>query len=493
MIQLNINYILLRINNTTDRMAYTFLTSYAEVSPNCRLLHTNNYSADATKLVDSPSRSSRNSGIGGLKFEELELGINYDTIRLLVVSSVTSSATLTAMRLHSSFAKSTLVPTRPSGASRRSRDLPCIDEDVSGELELEKVAPKWTTPEWFDVTMEVEAYFSDVGLHGTPGMLDAMMDDDSNIKITTTDLTIHTRSKPFGEGAVRVAAYARTAASTNRLVVKRHKGTRRPGKLLAHLIEEMKIQALCKALALEFNALSEAHHSIDFITSACIVPKGKDTSNCVSLEPFIEGKYVKYNGNAGHVNQDMPLDPLNQAAQAFSHFTFERSNGRFLVSDLQGVGDVLTDPAIHTRDRRRFLFSQTNLGVDGFKHFFRTHQCNDICRRLALKSDGWMVVKDQFSGLRTSWPPMTSMHRANMRVCCSNKLCSRIVLLSSAYKSNKFPEYHWCETCWPQLSRSETSLMCIASGTEPHQFTVSRFFYESQGTIVPRMCEEHRN
>lgn len=34
--------------------------------------------------------------------------------------------------------------------------------------------------------------------------------------------------------------------------------------------------------------------------------------------------------------------------QAFSHFTFECSHHRLIVVDIQGVGDLYTDPQIHT-------------------------------------------------------------------------------------------------------------------------------------------------
>ena len=36
--------------------------------------------------------------------------------------------------------------------------------------------------------------------------------------------------------------------------------------------------------------------------------------------------------------------------QAFSHFTFERSGHELIVVDIQGVGDLWTDPQIHTSD-----------------------------------------------------------------------------------------------------------------------------------------------
>ena len=37
-----------------------------------------------------------------------------------------------------------------------------------------------------------------------------------------------------------------------------------------------------------------------------------------------------------------------QTPQAFSHFTFEKSGHELIVVDIQGVGDLYTDPQIHT-------------------------------------------------------------------------------------------------------------------------------------------------
>lgn len=43
--------------------------------------------------------------------------------------------------------------------------------------------------------------------------------------------------------------------------------------------------------------------------------------------------------------------------QAFSHFTFERSGHQLIVVDIQGVGDLYTDPQIHTVGSYcRFIF-----------------------------------------------------------------------------------------------------------------------------------------
>jgi elongation factor 2 kinase len=68
--------------------------------------------------------------------------------------------------------------------------------------------------------------------------------------------------------------------------------------------------------------------------------------------------------------------------QAFSHFTFECSNHELIVVDIQGVGDLWTDPQIHTA--RGLEYGEGNLGTKGMALFFHTHVCNDICARLGL-------------------------------------------------------------------------------------------------------------
>lgn len=96
--------------------------------------------------------------------------------------------------------------------------------------------------------------------------------------------------------------------------------------------------------------------------------------------------------------------------QAFSHFSYERSSGNFMVVDLQGVLTVkddgskvyeLTDPVIHqherlrrrnrrhdrnseANDKKKWNFGRTDQGTDGMKAFFETHVCNDACRLLGL-------------------------------------------------------------------------------------------------------------
>ena len=61
-----------------------------------------------------------------------------------------------------------------------------------------------------------------------------------------------------------------------------------------------------------------------------------------------------------------------------------------MIVDLQGVGNVLTDPQIHCEvDRHKF--GRGNLGRQGVLLFFNTHECNRHCRDLGLVNPRYTV------------------------------------------------------------------------------------------------------
>ena len=483
MVELKINYALLNIKSYTDRMAFVFSAAFG--NGNSTLLPTNSYYQEHIGTSSSSKTGKTGSSIAiEPQFEERRLGTTYAELRHLVVSTVTSSITRTSGRLSMTYNRSRSV------GNRLSKDLTAIHEGIAeldagtqAEAVLETSGPKWTTPGWLDSTLDMEGFCPAIEVH-TADTLNDMMAADENIKLSVLELTVLARSKPFAEGASRIASYARTSASTSRFVVKSSKKHR--GR--AEAVEDMRIQALCKAFALEFNGLLDIEPPLDFVVSSCLQSKSRQSQRgryeCQSLEPFIEGHYIKYNSNQIWVNEDLPDDPFNQMAQAFSHFTFERSWGLLLVNDLQGVGHLLTDPSIQTRDLDRFKLSNTNLHDAGFKFFFTAHKCNDFCRKLELKSSGEMFLSGEFV-FRETWPTM------DPTVCCSNKLCRSIVRLNSAHQSPDFPGHNWCDACWSQLQGSVVLWVCVEEGPM-HEYEVSRFFHESQGQLTPLHCPAHR-
>ena len=105
----------------------------------------------------------------------------------------------------------------------------------------------------------------------------------------------------------------------------------------------------------------------------------------VTIEEFFDGMFVKYiNYNGDICTED---DVLCDKAQCFSHFTYEKSQGKLMVLD--GAGLNLYDPEIAsaelTDDDGSLRFRNGNLVEGAFKNFFPKHKCNFYCRILQLK------------------------------------------------------------------------------------------------------------
>lgn len=491
LVQSQINYVLLRINETTDRMVYEFLQAHGAVAAyNSALLPANRYHSQVVQR-------KMPRAAGKLLFRELELVTTFDALQRLVVESATASAEETAVRHVSrivndararpSPGRTTIISESGETDSELSEITPITQPaEDGGTIDpslLDSSTPHWDSLSWFTEKISIQGFTIESIIKGDK-TLDGMVTSDANFDVSVMDLKIHKRKAPFSKGALRLAFYARTTFSTNRYVVKTFQ---RSGKTLPDFTEGMHIQALCKSFAIEFNSLLDGKHTIDFLTTACFEfgsSAGAKTS--ISLEPFIEGTYVKYNNNIGHILGSAE-EPINQAAQAFSHFTFERSKGQFLVCDLQGVGEVMTDPAIHTASETRFKLSRTNLGIDGMKLFFLSHRCNDQCRQLGLLSNSTTLFSTD-PVFRKTWPP-----KPDDQVCCSNKLCRRILWRDKIdCPTAKATGNYWCDTCLPQLGSFLEKRICFDEDSTTHEFEVSRFVLESQGQAPPRRCPLHR-
>ena len=117
------------------------------------------------------------------------------------------------------------------------------------------------------------------------------------------------------------------------------------------------------------------------------------TERCYGLE-FDEshGDFIKWNNNGDFVRDvGGEVDPY---PQALSHFSFVESKQMFLLTDVQGwqlreCQYVLTDPALHTNDRKglKRIPGDSDHGYKGMQIFFASHKCNDICKLLGLHKE----------------------------------------------------------------------------------------------------------
>eukprot|EP00429_Kryptoperidinium_foliaceum_P017406 CAMPEP_0176035066 /NCGR_PEP_ID=MMETSP0120_2-20121206/17339_1 /TAXON_ID=160619 /ORGANISM="Kryptoperidinium foliaceum, Strain CCMP 1326" /LENGTH=675 /DNA_ID=CAMNT_0017368411 /DNA_START=42 /DNA_END=2066 /DNA_ORIENTATION=- len=121
-------------------------------------------------------------------------------------------------------------------------------------------------------------------------------------------------------------------------------------------------------------------HDIDFLLTHVVeLPDGFT----YGAESYVLGHYQKHNTNGGYTIG------IRKTPQAFSYFTFIRSNRRLMIVDIQGVGDLYTDPVIHFLPSHftgslAKVDGEMNSGLRGFSLFLWSHRPNDVDRLLDL-------------------------------------------------------------------------------------------------------------
>eukprot|EP01063_Lacrimia_lanifica_P038308 TRINITY_DN810_c1_g1_i1.p1 TRINITY_DN810_c1_g1~~TRINITY_DN810_c1_g1_i1.p1 ORF type:complete len:417 (+),score=139.49 TRINITY_DN810_c1_g1_i1:72-1322(+) len=146
-------------------------------------------------------------------------------------------------------------------------------------------------------------------------------------------------------------------------------------------MDEAITQTVADTYAQKFNKMGIKMEGSKISFLSCFVVKLKrrganGAAVVFTMEPMLRGAYEKHNNNYGEVYTDNPI------AETFSHFTFEASNRKLLICDIQGVGGMYTDPQIHTLSGQDYGLG--NMGKKGIDKWIAAHKCGPLCVAIDL-------------------------------------------------------------------------------------------------------------
>ena len=207
------------------------------------------------------------------------------------------------------------------------------------------------------------------------------------------EVTLSLSKEKFASGSFRDAYIATplSGLSPGKYVLKKFKEDQVHGieNLFKSIEEHTRKVVQMNALARNFALTLSNQAPVEYgpVLSYTKVYFGRLYGEFVTLENYLEGDFQKYVNNTGEVYGD---SDLTLKAEAFCHFTYEKSGQQLMVVDIQGVDHKLFDPEIATStlcdaDDKSILFCCGNLSVTAINKFKAGHTCNKFCKMLDLK------------------------------------------------------------------------------------------------------------
>jgi hypothetical protein len=229
------------------------------------------------------------------------------------------------------------------------------------------------------------------------------------------EVSVVVAAKPFSRGAMRSSFYCVNVQHPDTVLVAK-KYRKDKCRTMEQVFADAQMHHVANHWATMFNNYGPPKR-VRFLPACAMELYGRTPSVWVGIEPFMRGTYRKHNNNNGFVSKSVKppaalraMEPLEGAPdsprgaagdgesklqleeptaaetrctpQAFLHFTFHFSSGNLMVCDIQGVGDVYTDPQILTPSGEGH--GRGNIGQRGITKCLKTHVCNAVCRRLGL-------------------------------------------------------------------------------------------------------------
>jgi elongation factor 2 kinase len=283
------------------------------------------------------------------------------------------------------------------------------------------------------------------GIHAERAYKFAM--DELSGKWTRSQIIIKIDTEPFAKGSERVAYHSLEIGLEKdfpRLdsLEMHDEGTQCVAKLAIDPLEDNEIyflnvwiQMFARRFALKYNEC-EPPKTVQFLSAWVLQLIDRKGSPLCAVEPYVPGEYRKHNNNFGFVS-----DVERNTPQAFSHFSYEFSDHKILICDIQGVNDLYTDPQVHSLSGKEFGYG--DLGSEGLKRFLASHKCNKICRFFRLPVINLKTAFDEGTVPHTRYMSFDSLDNSNLQIAFLSRPSSSILSDTGVEPSMSDPDSHY--------------------------------------------------
>ena len=174
---------------------------------------------------------------------------------------------------------------------------------------------------------------------------------------------------------------------------------------------DVTMQMISKTFSESFNTFRPKKY-VDFLEAWILILQDKNGEEKIFFaEAFVPGSFKKYSDNLGFVG-NVRLSSFGgrilqedgstknkencalEISQAFSHFSFEASDRKLVIVDIQGIGELYTDPQIHTVDHHQELIGHLKAG--------QTQRCGNLGTYFHVLTF-FVCVHINLSYTRTCW------------------------------------------------------------------------------------------
>ena len=218
-------------------------------------------------------------------------------------------------------------------------------------------------------------------------------------EVMEQDVVIETQK--FSSGAFRDAfrATSKTNGTQKQWVVKTYNPkaveaivVKLSSTIDDHARKQVQMHAVARHLAQKFALKAPTEFGACFQYNRCYYTTYNDRP--ATVEEYVPGNFVKYINNDGtftypQVGSSDEYKELFEKAQCLVHYTYNVSQKKLMLLDIQGSKFDLYDPEIATADimddeESEIYFCCGNCTSVGIEEFLQGHKCNEYCNMMGF-------------------------------------------------------------------------------------------------------------